>query len=306
MHLSTTKTERLQRARSALEGLSVADAFGGFFEFNHRVLKRYVEGRLLPPAPWHYTDDTNMALSIYEVLRLHGEIDQDALAQSFATHFDRLRGYGAGARRLVTRIGEGEDWHTVAKAMFGGTGSYGNGGAMRVAPLGAYFADDLTLAAEQAAMSAEITHAHTEGVAGAIAVAVAAGISCRWAADNVEGSTAEFIDLVLPFVPESEVRSKIIRARDVQTQTVQHVADMLGNGSAVSAQDTVPFVLWSAASHLDDYEMAFWQTASAGGDVDTTCAMVGGIVSCYTGVTAIPKAWREMRESLPTWALGDD
>lgn len=53
------------------------------------------------------------------------------------------------------------------KRLFYGQGSYGNGAAMRVAPLGAYFADDLALATQQARLSAEVTHAHAEGLIGA-------------------------------------------------------------------------------------------------------------------------------------------
>lgn len=57
------------------------------------------------------------------------------------------------------------------------------------------------------------------------------------------------------------------------------VAAVLGNGRRTSAHDTVPFALWSAARSLGDYEQAFWVTAQAGGDVDTTCAIVGGVVA---------------------------
>ena len=60
--------------------------------------------------------------------------------------------------------------------LFGGEGSFGNGAAMRVAPLGAYFADELDAVVEQASFSAEVTHSHPEGIAGAIAVAVAAAL----------------------------------------------------------------------------------------------------------------------------------
>jgi ADP-ribosylglycohydrolase len=80
---------------------------------------------------------------------------------------------------------------------------------------------------------------------------------------------------------------------------------MLGNGTGLSAQDTVPFVLWCAGEHLDDYEQALWLTASGAGDVDTTCAMVGGIVILYTGVQNIPAAWRQAREPLPDWPLSN-
>ena len=53
---------------------------------------------------------------------------------------------------------------------------------------------------------------------------------------------------------------------------------MLGNGTALSAQDTVPYVLWCAAEQLYSHGHALWLTARGFGDVDTTCAMVGGIV----------------------------
>ena len=78
---------------------------------------------------------------------------------------------------------------------------------------------------------------------------------------------------------------------------------MLGNGVKVSAQDTVPFCLWCAAKYLDNYEEAMWATVSALGDRDTTCAIVGGIVACYTGVEGIPPDWLAAREPLPDWIL---
>ena len=73
------------------------------------------------------------------------------------------------------------------------------------------------------------------------------------------------------------------------------------NGTLVTAQDTVPFVLWCAAQHLDDYPEALWLTASGLGDVDTTCAMVGGIVASFTGMAGIPPEWQAQREPLPQW-----
>ena len=51
---------RLARARVALEGLSVGDAFGGRF-FNAPT-----GDRLIPPPPWQYSDDTEMAVAIVE------------------------------------------------------------------------------------------------------------------------------------------------------------------------------------------------------------------------------------------------
>jgi ADP-ribosylglycohydrolase len=296
--------ERLARARLSLEGLSVGDALGGFLEGSNRAKTSLIwKQRQVPEIEWHFTDDTNMALSIYAILRQHGKIEQDELAQHFAKYFHPGRGYGAGARRLLSRMQVGEDWREIAPAIFSG-GSYGNGGAMRVAPLGAYFADDRVALIENAKLSAEITHAHPEGIAGAIAVAIAAAVASN-SRTEAKPSRKDFIDKVLPHIPDSEVKSGVKRARDIQSTTIEHVVGMIGNGSQISAQDTVPFVLFCAAEWLHNYEEAIWQTMSGGGDVDTTCAMVGGIVALYTGYDGIPKKWIGHREQLPAWAFED-
>ncbi|MGB1288478.1 MAG: ADP-ribosylglycohydrolase family protein, partial [Aggregatilineales bacterium] len=139
---NNTHEERLKRARLSLEGLSVGDSLGAFFEMcSPDKLPAAIINRTPPDTKdWYFTDDTNMALSIYAILRQYQRIEQDALAASFAEHFSRLRGYGMGARRLMKKMAQGEDWREISKTMFRG-GSYGNGGAMRVAPVGAYFAD---------------------------------------------------------------------------------------------------------------------------------------------------------------------
>lgn len=68
------------------------------------------------------------------------------------------------------------------------------------------------------------------------------------------------------------------------------------------AADTVPFALWCAVHFLADYEAALWCCCDVGGDVDTTCAMVGGIVAGAVGIEGIPVLWREAREPLPVRA----
>jgi ADP-ribosylglycohydrolase len=108
---------------------------------------------------------------------------------------------------------------------------------MRVAPLGAYYADDLRKAAAEAVLSAEVTHTHPEGVAGAVATAVAAALAAG----------------------EPHVRGA-------------------------------------------DYAEAFWATASVGGDIDTACAIVGGITAARLGNAGIPAEWMRRCEPLPAWS----
>jgi ADP-ribosylglycohydrolase len=301
--LPQDKEHRLARARESLEGLSVGDAFGELFFLPPGMLATRMEMRSLPPAPWRFTDDTQMALSIFSILRQHEIIEQEHLADSFAERYDPSRGYGPSMHQLLRSLRAGQNWHKAANNQFEGQGSFGNGAAMRAAPLGAFFADDLDVVVEQATLSAVVTHTHPEGVAGCIAVAVAAAWAWRLSqADGPSPNRPDFLDLILPFVPTSEVHRKLRWARDIAaTTSVESAAAMLGNGSQVSAQDTVPFALWCAGEQLNNYEEALWLTVSASGDIDTTCAIVGGIVACYTGVDAIPAIWRQAREPLPDW-----
>jgi len=67
----------------------------------------------------------------------------------------------------------------------------------------------------------------------------------------------------------------------------------------VMAADTIPFAIWCAATHLVDYVGALWSCGEVGGDTDTTCAMVGGIVVGAVGLEGIPPEWRAAREPLP-------
>jgi ADP-ribosylglycohydrolase len=293
----TTVDARADRAaaRRSLEGLALGDAFGErFLHLGRPRALAAVRDRRAPEAPgWRWTDDTAMAISVHRVLERSGGIDQDRLAALFALAYavDPDRGYGRGMRELLPRLHEESGaWRSLAPRLFDG-GSLGNGAAMRVAPLGAWFAADPGLAARQAALSAEVTHAHPEGVAGAVAVAVAAALSVR-------GEPG--LDAVAALTPPGAVRDGLLTAAGLPFTTEPLVAaELLGSGDLVRADDTVPFALWTAARHPDDLEAALWATAEGFGDADTTCAITGGVVAAATGVGAVPPEWLRRREALP-------
>ncbi|MGP3986738.1 ADP-ribosylglycohydrolase family protein [Streptomyces sp. 3N207] len=375
------RRERVSRALASLRGLAVGDALGSqfFVPANLSCLRR----RELPPGHWQWTDDTEMAASVVAVLAAHGHIDQGALAASFSEHHDFDRGYGPAVNRMLRLIRqEGGDWRELAASLFEGQGSWGNGCAMRVAPLGAWFAGDPERAAAEAERSAEVTHRHPEAVAGTRAVAAAAALVAGdqqgrpEVPDRVEedgdggaaagagvgagvgvgaddgtdggsgkgecagedeggrsagggagrgpgeaggGSTApptashastapltpeRLLARVQELVPRSAVQAGLRRAADLLDYAdVGTVAAVLGCGRRTSTQDTVPFTLWAAARNLGDFRAAFWTTASAGGDVDTTCAIVGGIVAAAGPASAPPEEWHERTEGFPGWLL---
>ena len=101
-------------------------------------------------------------------------------------------------------------------------------------------------------------------------------------------------------VPAGYVRDGIDAAHDLASGTSTYAAaKALGNGAGITAPDTVPFCLWIASWYSHDFAEAIWQTVSALGDRDTTCAIVGGIVSVQVGAAQIPPDWLAAREPLP-------
>lgn len=284
-----------ERMWLALEGLSLGDAFGERFFGPPGVVASRIAARDVPKGEWVWTDDTAMALSVCEVLEAHGRIDADALARAFARRFaaEPGRGYGGGAREILLDIGLGTPWELAAGRVFDGQGSMGNGGAMRAAPVGAYFAEDVGRVVEEARRSAQVTHSHEDGQAGAVAIAVAAALV-------VNGTRGDaLLREVLPHVPRGETRDGLLRALEVPaTTTPEAAAEVLGSGKRVLSWDTVPFALWCAARHLDDFEEAMWCTVAGLGDRDTTCAIVGGVVALRVGRRGLPSAWLARREPL--------
>lgn len=299
MTADSASDPRYARALASLRGLSVGDALGSqfFVPANYPLLKR----RELPAGDWQWTDDTEMAASVLAVLAEQGRIDQDVLARSFADHHDFDRGYGPAVNRMLRLVREGGDWRELAAALFDGRGSWGNGAAMRIAPLGAWYADDPEQATHQAEISAYVTHQHREAVTGAMAVAAAAALAAGPAGPP---TPAGLLDGVIALVPRSAVAAGLRRARNMlDYDDASTVAAVLGCGRRTSAHDTVPFALWAAARGLGDFERAFWTTAQVGGDVDTNCAIVGGVLA-GAGAGSPPDAWLKRTEALPEWVPG--
>ena len=126
-------------------------------------------------------------------------------------------------------------------------------------------------------------------------------LAAAWAC-NVNGclhskSGYELLEFVLTRMPESETKEKLHTAISLPLNyTIKTAVSALGNGSNLLASDTVPFTLWCVARHLNSYVEALWNTVSGLGDRDTTCAIVGGIMSLIHGKDGVPNEWIEATE----------
>lgn len=294
-------TQRILLARQSLLGVSIGDAFGDSFFGDEDLILEQIASRSMPDTRWEFTDDTVMSISVFEELEAQGDIDRDRLVKRFiACHdLDPRRGYGATLRRVLREIAGGEDWKTVSSRVFEGQGSMGNGAAMRVCPIGAYYYDDLQKVKELAAKSAEVTHAHPEAIVGAIAVATATALATGMKLNQQTLSPEAFTDAILAQLPESDTTSRIAKAKTLPySYHIETLKKILGNGVNMTAQDTVPFVIWCASHHLNSFEDALWKAVSILGDRDTICAMVGGITIMSAPESSVPKAWTDAVEDV--------
>lgn len=300
-NLPTDHGDRVLRMGLALDGLGLGDALGESLCSRAYAAPHRLTENQLPAGPWLHTDDTEMAISICAVLKAHGFIDQDALAKRFVRRFERDpdRGYGKMTRMQLREILYGAKWSDTAANAFGGQGSKGNGSAMRVAPLGGYFADDLNQCVEQARLSSLVTHTHPEAVAGAIAIAVAGAVAWQTRGDTSPDVADRIIEMVIQHTPDSQVRRGVLLARTIPSEVpLMATASTLGNGSLVTSPDTVPFCVWMAAHHRNQFVEALGKTISVGGDCDTNAAIVGGIVALSVGPNNIPADWLKEREAI--------
>jgi ADP-ribosylglycohydrolase len=199
--------------------------------------------------------------------------------------------------KMVSTVAQGGDIKSVISALQNEykdqgltkpekVGSCGNGSAMRVAPLGAYLFDkNINEIIEAAKKSAETTHDHLEGVAGAIAISLSSAYVAHIVDLEENLKDADLLNIIYQYIPVGEVKNGIIKALDISFDTpLKKVIEILGNGTHVTCQDTVPFCCWMAAKALklynidEMYEKAIIDTSMAFGDVDTNCAIVGGII----------------------------
>lgn len=291
-------SNHIKTAGEILEGVALGDAFGELYSyFAYEVRERVANG--LVDCRWRYTDDTIMSLGVLECLARFGEINQEVLAWIFARRFqqDTERGYGKMARRILKAIGEGESWERYSKEAFQG-GSMGNGAAMRVTPIGAWFRNDFNKLVEQAKLSAQVTHWHHEGQIGAVAVAIATAGAINTRSLTIEKAKAQIAQNLREYLDESEVKIKVLRALEMDDFPPLEASRELGAGQQILAQDTVPFAIWCALHSFDNFQEAMFCAVEPNGDCDTVAAITGGIVTARLGKNSLPSSWLKHREPL--------
>jgi ADP-ribosylglycohydrolase len=220
---------------------------------------------LFAPAA-RFTDDTVLTVAVAESI-LHGEDLTDCLRR-----YARLYpGAGYGGTFAAWALSESREPY----------GSWGNGSAMRVSPVGFAY-DMLDEVLVRARWTAEVTHNHPEGVKGAQAVAAAIFLART-------GNNKAEICRVLQAKFHYDLSGSVEALRPT-------------HGFDVSCRGTVPAALLAFLDSTD-YESAVRLAVSLGGDCDTLACIAGGIAQAYYG--GVPPDIREAALArLDEWLRG--
>jgi ADP-ribosylglycohydrolase len=273
---------------NVLLGTCIGDALGVPFEtklVNNPDLVKW-DGKTFLGSEHHnllpgqYSDDGQMSIMVAESLIKYGFNPQD-LSERYVDWIvsGRARGYGKTTLLAVHNLMEGKHW-----TKSGVPGSYGNGTAMRAAPFGVYFRDSLTDVINVCIADSQITHASEEAEAGSIAI----GLAVAYAIHN---DTDHLLDRIYPHLPDSKVKSVIytlgslVNAKHIAPSSALQVL-----GTKADVRQTVPAALYCFLK-FNNYHDAVLAAIKAGGDTDTTAAIVGALFGAKLGMQGIDRSF---------------
>jgi poly(ADP-ribose) glycohydrolase ARH3 len=171
---------------------------------------------------------------------------------------------------------------------------------MRVAPIGFFFYNDPDHIKEAASLSSRITHVHPEGIAGAVAQALAVGRAVAHSLHDRAIETPSFLEALAEAVsPISDTFS--LRLRQLKTIALEGTEALIDALTRlydcnVKAIEAVPPAI-GAFLFTGSFRDAVVLGVSLGGDTDTIGAMAGAIAGGYYGYRHIPSEWLDVMEN---------
>ena len=289
-------TDLQEKYLGGMVGSALGDAIGelAFFHPHRETLCDHLEQLEI----YRYTDDTAMSIGIAESIVKTGGLDEQDLGEKFRANFKRepWRGYASGPPTVFSMAEElGIAYAEAAQRLFGGSGSFGNGSAMRVVPVGLVFHDSPDLY-EMARVSAVVTHAHPLGIDGAAVQSKAVALAVQHDPEDTFPSDA-FVQDILGFARTSEMRDKIREVGDLISSRTHPSVAAQRLGRTVAVHESLPFALYSFLRHPKSFEDCLFCAILNGGDRDTLGAMACAVSGAYLGIKAIPQSWIEKLEN---------
>jgi ADP-ribosylglycohydrolase len=306
-----------------LEGLSSQQ-----IKSHYGRVKNYVDGVQAwkrKPYRWRlrglYTDDTQQALALCDILLERGRVDQERLADLYlslaepkGTFSGAHRGLGRSFRQVLEALERGVPAH-----MTGQSGA-GIGAAMRIAPVALFFGDDLGGLFDSAIAASLMTHRDIRSLSGAMTVAhtirrLVAGEPrdpslLLWiAADVVKDEkrlAREYAHAMIKFGEHARCLPRMIALAESvldlpRDRALNALVDEANRHGALPSckratqgfpPACIPTCLYLLLT-TDCFEEALTEVINLGGDADTAGAILGAMAGAYYGIDAIPKRWLE-------------
>lgn len=264
-----------------------------------------------------HTDDSCMMFDLGESLvRNKGYNARDVIKSFAETHVasSRQRNYGKNAALLLRDVRDRNyegDVYSAARMQFSGTGSYGNGSSMRVAPVTLFHHGHLAKIVSLADDQSRLTHTNPKGVNGAILQALAVEKALN--SDKIE-DPAQFAEEL--YCQLSELTT-VKEALEIYREKFDAIIKLLLRskpfvkapeynkeiGTDVTAHRSVPAAIFCflytlnpkripALSKFNGFLRAVILAVAYSHDSDTVGCMTGAIAGAYYGVEATPEEWR--------------
>lgn len=307
----------LDRAYGALVGGAIGDAMGMPASFLTREQIKntygYIKDFLKPDddvQKYHgsleagdITDDTMESIIVSKVLIEHNGFSEEAFnneMKKWAIEQKMLEStvIGPSTRRYLTALIEGRDPKETS-----GKGNT-NGSAMRAAPIGVKYYNDIAKCIEAAAASSLPSHGSKPAVAAACAVAAAVS-------GGVHGgySPNEILNMAYDAALYGEKKGADITAPMVskRIKLIESIVDSIGEGSindildeiagvfgaSMFAYESVPVALAIFYAVNGNAKEGILGAVNTGDDADTNGSICGNICGAYSGASGLPDEWKE-------------
>lgn len=307
----------LDRAYGALVGGAIGDAMGMPASFLTREQIKntygYIKDFLKPDddvQKYHgsleagdITDDTMESIIVSKVLIEHNGFSEEAFnneMKKWAIEQKMLEStvIGPSTRRYLTALIEGRDPKETS-----GKGNT-NGSAMRAAPIGVKYYNDIAKCIEAAVASSLPSHGSKPAVAAACAVAAAVS-------GGVHGgySPNEILNMAYDAALYGEKKGADITAPMVskRIKLIESIVDSVGEGSindildeiagvfgaSMFAYESVPVALAIFYAVNGNVKEGILGAVNTGDDADTNGSICGNICGAYSGASGLPDEWKE-------------
>ena len=319
-----------------LLGGAIGDAFGAPLEkLSLEGIKRKFNGKLhhlikQKDGVANFTDDTQMTLFTADGL-LKGiinstgeEPDYSCIQKAYknwyktqTSSFEELERTNdedfKGLMKLKELYQTREPGYTCLKSLSSErTGSIeerinnsaGNGGVMRISPIGLLYYDNPELAFRVASKSTALTHGNPRAYlsAGFIAALIANIIQGK----NLNIAIEDSLNILKKESDSTETTNKIEQAIEFANSDKQEEDAIEELGSGWTGDEAVAIAIYSILKHPDNFKKAIVTSANHGGDSDTTAAITGNIIGALNGKREIPTSWAnniEMKNLLNKYAM---